>query len=385
VKQDGGVHARQVRPENQHYIPKFLLRLFGHGQGHGHVWTCDKATGVITRRSVNRTASGPDFYAINYPDARDTASLERLFGALESAAAPFLKALGVLPPGRHEMGAAERDLLAGWLALSYARVPGTIGTTLAMAKFAVAVQTDMLLRNPAEYRRRARAQGTSKTDAELEAERTRDLREHSERILVVEPAPETGLTALGHAVEDIKPVLGQMRWDIARRDRFPWFILGDQPVTIARPPDLSRHLGAGFATPGVEVYAPISPGALLVGSHEPHDGSITVVAPDQRLLRPSLSPDWALRPNLTAFTHAQREVFGRSQADLEAARLALAPEDRTWVPQMSVSGIPQEWLPYVPAGMVVNDLNAPWRREAAEDGRPGIEGEHRAGDEGGVP
>lgn len=367
------------KPENQHYIPQFLLRLFGHGQGHGHVWTCDKATGVIKPRSVRKSASGPDFYAINFPDARgrDT-SLEDAFEILETAAAPFLKVLGSLPPGRHEMGAGERDLLAGWLALSYARVPGTIDTTLAMAKFAVAVQTDMLLRNPVEYRRRSRAGGVTKTDAELEVERLGYLGEHNERTLVIEPAPETGLTSLGHAVEDIRPLFAQMRWDIARRDRFPWFVLGDQPVTIARPLDLSPFRGAGFATPGVEVYAPIAPEALMVGSHEPHDGSITVVAPDQRPHRPSLALDWSLRPNLTAFTHAQREVFGRSQADLEAARLALAPEDRTWVPQMSVSGIPEEWLPFVPAGMVVNDLDAPWRRE-----RKGLAEAEEAGDGGG--
>ena len=352
-----------MKPENQHYIPQFLLRLFGHGQGHGHIWTADKASGVIKPRSVRQVASGPDFYAINFPDARgrDT-SLEDAFEILETAAAPFLKHLGGLPPGRHEMGPPERELLAGWLALSYARVPGTIDTTLAMAKFGAAVETDMLLRNPDEYRRRWRAAGATESDADIEVRRLIDLRKHSDRTLVVEPAPETGLTGLGHAVSDIKPLLEGMRWDIARRDRFPWFVLGDQPVTIARPPGLSRHLGAGFATPGIEVYAPIAPGALLIGSHEPHDGNITVVTPDQRLRRPSLDADWSLRPNLTAFTHAAREVFGRSQADLEAARLALAPADRTWVPHMGVSGIPTAWLPYVPAGMVVTDLDAPWRR-----------------------
>lgn len=370
LRSAGMTHARAVSArENQHYIPQFLLRLFGHGQGRGEVWTCDKATGTIRSRSVRKSASGPDFYAINYPDerGRDT-SLEDLFGLLENAAAPLLRALADLPPGHHEMGAAERDLLAGWLALSYARVPGTIDTTMAMAKFAVAVQTDMLLRNPDEYRRRSRASGATESDQDLEAKRLLDLREHQERVLVIEPAPETGLTSLGNAVEHIKPLLAQMRWDIARRSGFPWFVLGDQPVTIARPPDLPSILGAGFATPGVEVYAPISPDALLVGSHETHDGSITVIAPDERPRRASLAPDWSLRPNLTAFTHAQREVFGHSQADLEATRLALAPEDRTWVPQMSVSGIPEEWMPYVPAGMVVNDLDAPWRGKRAGQG-----------------
>jgi Protein of unknown function (DUF4238) len=342
-----------VKPENQHYIPQFLLRIFGHGQGRGHVWTCDKATGVIRPRSVRKSAAGPDFYAINFPDGRgrDT-SLEDAFEVLENAAAPFLKALDGLPPGRHELGMAERELLAGWLALSHARVPGAIDTDLAMAKFVVAIQTDMLLRNPDEYRSRWRASGSTESDEALEARRLVDLREHEERVLVVEPAPETGLTGLGRAVSHIRPLLAQMRWDLLRRDRFPWFILGDQPVTIARPPDLLPFQGAGFATPGVEIYAPISPEALLVGTHQPHDGSITVAALDRHERPPSLRADWCWRPNLTAFTHAQRDVFGRSQADLEAVRLALAPEDRNWVPRMSITGIPKEWERYRPAGMV---------------------------------
>jgi hypothetical protein len=351
-----------VTSENQHYIPQFMLRRFGHGQGHGLVWICDKASGRISPRSVRKSASGPDFYAVNYPDRGKDSSLEDVFEALETMAAPLVRTLGNLPPGRHEFSPEARELLAGWLALSYARVPGAIDSNLAMAKFTVAVQTDMLLRNPEEYRGRAQADGSAKSDEELEVERLGYLREHSERNLVVEPAPETGLTGLGHAVEDIRPLLATMRWDITRRDRFPWFVLGDQPVTIARPPGLSPFLGAGFATPGVEIYAPIGPDALLVGSHEPHDGSITVVAPDSGRRR-VLNPDWSLRPNLTAFTHAQREVFGRSQGDLEAARLALAPEDRAWVPKIGVSGIPEAWLPYVPAGMVVTDLDAPWRNE----------------------
>ena len=101
-----------------------------------------------------------------------------------------------------------------------------------------------------------------------------------------------------------------------------------------------------------------------MASHQAHDGSITVVAPDEDSNKPSLALDWAMRPNLTAFTHAQREVFGRSQADLEAARVTLAPEDRTWVPQIGVSGIPTQWMPYLPKGMVVEDPDASWRKAA---------------------
>ena len=108
-------------------------------------------------------------------------------------------------------------------------------------------------------------------------------------------APESGLASLGLAVDGVRPILAGMRWDLWC-SRFPWFILGDQPVTIARPPDLPPYLGAGFATPGVEIYAPLSPEALLVGTNEPHDGSIRVFAPDHEPRPPSLARDWNCAP-----------------------------------------------------------------------------------------
>ena len=66
---------------------------------------------------------------------------------------------------------------------------------------------------------------------------------------------------------------------------------------------------------------------------------------------------------MTAFADASHEVFGRSQADLEAVRLTLAPEARTSRPQIVVRGMPAEWMRYVPEGMVVEDIDAPWSED----------------------
>jgi hypothetical protein len=356
VRHPRGVSATP-KPENQHYIPKFMLRLFGHGDGNGLIWTHDKTTGVTSVKSVNKVASGPDFYAVNYPDRERDMALERVFNRFETMAAPVIKSIASLAPGIYPLDPATRDLLAGWLALSKARVPETIDQTLAMAKFAVAVETDMLLRNPEEYRRRSRAKGATASNEELEVERLDNLSAHEDRRLIVEPAPETGLTSLGIAVDQVRPVISGMRWDLLRRRRFPCFVLGDQPVTIGRPPDHPNFLGAGIATTGVEVYAPLSPEALLVATHEPHDGSLHVMAPDDRPPRPSLTADWSLRPNLTAFVSAPQMVFGRSQGDVEAVRLALAPSDRKFQPGIRVSGMPKEWLTYVPEGMVAEGVD----------------------------
>lgn len=351
------VTARSEKPENQHYVPKFWLRLFGHGDGNGLIWACNRASGETTVRSVNKSAAGADYYSVDYPDAKRDMALEREFSKLERITAPFVRSLGNLLPGSYEVDAATRDLLATWIALSRARVPGTIDTTLAMAKLSVAVEVDMLLRNPDEYRKRSRAGGSTESDEVLEVRRLNDLEEHRERRLIIEPAPETGLTSLGIAVEHIRPIIAAMRFEVVRRNRFPYFILGDQPVTLSAPDGHPRNLGVGITTPGVEIYMPLSPEALLMLTHEPHDGRLTVISPDVRPRKPTLQPDWVLRPNLTAFVNASREVFGRSQGDVEAARLALDPTDRNFKPGIRISGLPKEWERYLPAEIVNEALD----------------------------
>ena len=44
-------------------------------------------------------------------------------------------------------------------------------------------------------------------------------------------------------------ILAKMRWDIFRRGCFPWFVLGDQPVTIAPRPTCRRFVARGSRRP----------------------------------------------------------------------------------------------------------------------------------------
>ncbi|MBF6604221.1 MAG: DUF4238 domain-containing protein [Chloroflexi bacterium] len=344
------------RPENQHYIPQFVLRLFGHGPGQGLVWRYDKTTDRITVGSVRKSAVAPDYYAINHPARGRDVELERVFGLHESRIAPLIKQLARLEPEVHELARDARDAIAGHLALQYARVPATRDQTWAMAAVTVAAETDMLLRHPEHYRARSRAVGATDTDEDLERQRLAMLADYEARRLVIEPPPEAGLAALGVAVDGIRPILAGMRWDIYRRGRFPYFVLGDQPVTISPPKDLPGYRAAGFATPGVEIFAPLSPDALLVATHEPHDGRLRVFAPDDRPVTPSLKHDWSLPANILAVLSATRYVFGRSQGDLEAVRLAIDPTLRGQSPKIRVTGMPKEWVRYLPEGFDVESV-----------------------------
>jgi hypothetical protein len=111
------------------------------------------------------------------------------------------------------------------------------------------------------------------------------------------------LTGLAIAVEHIEPVLVRMSWHLFRRRRCPFFVLGDQPVTLWAPSQSPVLGGPGFTTPDVEVCATCS-GCASVGSHNPSSGGIDVLSLDELAHRPSLAMDRSTRANAVAFMHA---------------------------------------------------------------------------------
>lgn len=349
-----------------HYVPQFHLRQFGLGPRGGRVWAYDKTTDRISLRSVRSVAAEPGYYTIRHPEREPDDSLEHLFGQIESAAAPAIKGLAALPPGRHPINAPARDVLAGYIAILWSRGPAARAKVRGLAQFTRLAELDMDLRDPKRFRRRARAHKDGRPDEEIEALRRRFLAEIEAGDLILEAPPEWGLMGLGSAVDEIRPLLEAMRWRVLRRRRFPFLCIGDAPVVLIGPADHPPFLGVGFGTPGVEVCLPLSPAAVLVLTHEPTEGEVEVLDPDARLRRTSLTPDWTYGVNAEAFVFADRHVFGHSQADLEATRLTLAPEVRTRRPKTEVSGVPPEWRRYLDDSFEVKE----WGRPPAPEPEP---------------
>lgn len=331
-----------------HYIPQFHLRQFGHGDGNGRIWVYDKTSDEIFRRSVKSVAGERGYYSVRDPQRGTHDDLERLFSKLESNVAPLVKRLDKLPPGRYPVSFWARDALAGYIALLHERGPRARAWIQGMRQLIELAHLDMDLRDEDRFRRRARAGGMKGTDGELERERQQILADIESGTLTFEGPPEWGLFGLSIAVDAIRPLLKEMCWRVLhRRAGLPFIAVGDTPVVLGRPDDLPPFLSVGFATPGVEVYVPLSYRSLLVLTHEPHDAQVEVLDVD------SLPKQWAFTPVWTAMVNAQtvlaadRFVFGHSQGDLEFTRLALPRDLRMRRPKAAVSGLPQEWNRYL--------------------------------------
>ena len=109
-------------------------------------------------------------------------------------------------------------------------------------------------------------------------------------------------------------------------------------------------------------HAPLSPVALLMATHAPHDGNLRVLAPDDERRPPSLDHDW----NLTANVHAigaPHDVFARSQGDLEAVeeRKPTRPVTSADKVVAKLRALPETWARATPDGRA-ELLNAIYER-----------------------
>lgn len=186
------------------------------------------------------------------------------------------------------------------------------------------------------------------SEDELERERRQILADIESGTLTFEAPREWGLLGLSIAVDAIRPLLKEMCWRVLRRRAgLPFIAIGDSPVVLGRPDDLPLFLGVGFATPGVEVYVPLSYRFVLVLTHEPHDAQVEVLDVDSLPRQSSLTPVWTAMVNAQTFLAADRYVFGHSQADLEFTRVSLPRDLRTRRPKAAASGLPDEWKRYL--------------------------------------
>jgi hypothetical protein len=341
-------------PRHHHYIPRFHLRGFGSGANDEVLWRYDKKYDTFAKRGVGGSAFEEDYYTWRAPDGSSDTEFEALFGKLETMAAPIIKKLRSLPPGEFRIADDDRVNLALYVATLDARVPASRNLVEEMGTFMGCVLVEVGLGSPEAYRQRIEQDGSIVDPEALEVERLELLAEWRKGGLTVKPPTGWDLTLpLEIAIEQVAPALMPMRIVIAHRAAAPFFVLGDHPVTHAAPTGHPPQLGVGFATPGVEVMVPLSADCLLILVNEPNDGRLRVM--------PTIGPsgivageDWILAMNRPAWLAAERYVFARERADLEAVVAALGEESAREQPKLLVSGLEPEWERHTGRRVVVD-------------------------------
>lgn len=321
------------------------LRGFTPSPGPDRLARFDKMTGVIDHPSVARSAVLNDYHTLPAETGRAPAELEDTFAKLEAIVAPWIRQLrSIEQPGRIPIDRAARDGLAGYLAMLHIRSPAFREPNQKVSSFLESIRIDTLLASSERYAMRMRADGDTRTDGELEAERIVELERFRSGEIYVEAPGLWSLGALKLALDEIRPILVEMHWMILRRSSMPFLVLGDQAVALLGP---RGELGEiGFANDGVEVLVPLAASALLVMTREPHLGGIDVIAPDRNGAL-GLGPRWWQQANGAAWRTAARFLFARSDADLHGTELSLDPtERRATLPGPSYRGGDPAWAAY---------------------------------------
>jgi hypothetical protein len=311
------------RARSHHYVPEFHLAMFI-GYPFRRFAAFDKQWGKYSRPPVATSATERNYYALPGSSIEDRLRLEREFAELENVVAPLFRRLGSLPQGQGPLSSAERDAIAGYAAILHVRGPAYRSGALERAEKMATDLEALGLADPAEFRESARAMGMIGDDAELETLRAQWAADVLSGRRGFRVPRQISLTALNPAVEKVRPMLVDRHWQLVRREDWPGFVMGDQPVALLAPP--GRLVPSiGFGTPGVQVLMPISPKTLLVVSDAPPEDALEVQT--ERRTRTLREPTWALA-NKVAWLSAQRYVWGRCTGHLQATELLIEPEDR---------------------------------------------------------
>lgn len=305
-------------PHDHHYVPQMLLREFAHGSARQWLWVYDKRIDRIFRGTVKKSAQRLDYYTLDRRAGSPDVELERVFGLLETDAAPALARLRAAQFGLNELHPLDRFKIAVFMAVQHARVPAVRDLAESGARLWAAAKIDKALADKPEL---------------LQTWRTGEFE-------AVPPAGLVQLELLHQAMNGLAERFFDMRWSIVRRRRFPRLVLGDAPVSPLRPAGISDDEWKGFSHPDVDIVLPISPEHLLLLNGTRTDDTIEVI--DDETLLPRLARWWVYEANEATWIRAARHIYGRSHADLEAARFALYPPQRQSVRRPKVKNLAPE-------------------------------------------
>jgi len=260
---------------------------------------------------------------------------------LEGDAQPALDRLNAVAGASFKVSAKERSAVALYVALMYGRSVAARSHSEATMIYTESGLLDSRLSSPEHYREQARRRGATDPDEVLEAQRERMLDEFRSGQVRLVPDLAMSLISVTTSIKSIPPYVIEMRWRLLRARLFPYFVMGDSPVTISSP---TGH--PGFASIDAEAFMPISPDTGLLMAHVGQEGQVVDLRESETYLpHDSRAYTWADLYNRRSWWHSDREVYGRSQGDLEMTRFGIDPDERDRGPMGAVYG-PKEWERY---------------------------------------
>ena len=257
--------------ERHHYVPKLLLKRFSTtGRKDGAIYQFDSLESTVTRRSIKKVASEPDYYTVSIPGYPPN-MVETIFNQIETPASRIIDRMletWQVPP----KGSSDFVWLMRFVALSNIRIPYW---RQLVAEIEPATSKQVL-------------QDMLATPEAWEAA----MQDYLDRHPLASPPPylemkatvETGgfkLPGIDPQAYHVQKTLDVLGWNpdlLARRnwgllradDRAIDFVLSDRPVSIDWTPDVSLRVQfPGLLHRFSELVLPLSSRVALFARFEP--------------------------------------------------------------------------------------------------------------------
>lgn len=219
-------------PEQQHYVPQFVLKRFTSGKKPA-LWAYDKANGRSFRTNIKNVAAERGFYDLRVGDR--LLSLEPSLSRLEAAASSVVASL-VNSLNLSKVNRADRFTLAAFMAVQFVR------TKEHRLRF------DHLTDQIAE---RLKADGTPEEQIQaLIGDATEDDSKHH------------GFASVLDAHQYVAYFLNKA-WCIFQAPAQHPFYISDNPIALHNQLSFEPCGNLGLAVPGIEIYFPLAPSLTL--------------------------------------------------------------------------------------------------------------------------
>jgi hypothetical protein len=217
-----------VNAKVQHYVPQFLLRNFAVGKNH-QLWAYDKHSGKSFLTTVRNVAAESRFYDL--PIDSPTPSVEPILTELESNASATIRKL-IETRRLTSIDETEKAWLAIFIAVQQHRTPAHRERMRAMSKDAAEA-----------IRRLAKANGWPPPS---------DVNEFSD--------DQIKLAGIQHALQfaRIAPLYLEKTWMLFSTTNYSPYFISDCPVTLDNAIDHWPYGNLGIASPGIEIYLPLT-------------------------------------------------------------------------------------------------------------------------------
>jgi hypothetical protein len=289
------------KKRRHHYLPRFYVGGFANEQG--RVFVFEHETKKLSEQSKEGTFHSPYFYSVDFSkyDKRDSESaakikkslglpdqteevedhpdmIEDLLGHSENLAARIIPKL---ISGEH-ISDSEKIELSTFIALMYTRTPTFRNFTNELHKTFTEKHMEELFSSPEEMQKAHDLMVKEGYDKELDLAAIMSF--FKEKKYGIEIPRELSIQNMLMVVPVIDMLLYRKTWFVIKACDEASFIASDTPVFMHHPA-LLKGQNPGFATPGVEVYFPLSQKAMLLMKDTPRGRMIASSRADRVRIR----------------------------------------------------------------------------------------------------